>query len=82
MDKLPSLLELGQLVRRTRKQEKLSQKALADLVGVSHVTVLAIEKGTGKARLENAWKILIALGLAGQAPPADKRRETSGKTAS
>jgi len=64
MDKLPSLPELGRIVRQKRKQEKLSQKALADLVGVSHVTVLAIEKGTGQARLENAWKILKGLGLA------------------
>jgi DNA-binding XRE family transcriptional regulator len=38
---------------------------LADLVGVSHVTVIAIEKGTGQARLrlQNAWKILTGMGL-------------------
>lgn len=75
MDKLPSLPELGQIVRQKRKQEKLSQKALADLVGVSHVTVVALEKGTGKARLENAWKILTGLGLAEQTPSTGPRKE-------
>jgi transcriptional regulator with XRE-family HTH domain len=82
MDKLPSLSELGQLVRRKRKQEKLSQKALADLVGVSHVTVLALEKGTGKARLENAWKILTGLGLAEQASPVAQRKEVAERSPS
>lgn len=82
MDRLPSLSELGQLVRRKRKQEKLSQKALADLVGVSHVTVVALEKGTGKARLENAWKILTGLGLAEQASLADQRKEVVYRSAS
>lgn len=82
MDKLPSLSELGQLVRRKRKQEKLSQKALADLVGVSHVTVLALEKGTGKARLENAWKILTGLGLVEQAPSAAQRKEVAERSPS
>lgn len=60
---LPSLSALGELVRSKRRQENLSQKALADLVGVSHVTVLAVEQGTGRARLENVWKILAGLGL-------------------
>lgn len=63
MDNFPPLSELGRIVRQKRRQENLSQKALADLVGVSHVTVVALEKGTGKARLENAWKILAGLGL-------------------
>ncbi len=80
MDRLPALSELGQLVRRKRKQEKLSQKALADLVGVSHVTVLALEKGTGKARLENAWKILTGLGLAEPASSEARREKTASGT--
>ena len=80
MDKLPSLVELGEIVRQKRRQEKLSQKALADLVGVSHVTVLALEKGTGKARLENAWKILTGLGLAEQVSSIDQRKEPGGRS--
>lgn len=76
MDKFPSLSQLGQIVRQKRKQEKLSQKTLADLVGVSHVTVVALEKGTGKARLENAWKILTGLGLAERATSDQPKRPT------
>ncbi len=80
MDKLPSLVELGAIARQKRKQEKLSQKALADLVGVSHVTVLALEKGTGKARLENAWKILVGLGLAEQVSSIGQCKESGGRS--
>jgi len=82
MDKFPSLSELGQIVRQKRKQEKLSQKTLADLVGVSHVTVVALEKGTGKARLENAWKILIGLGLVKNAPTSDRPKRPTGASTS
>lgn len=82
MDKFPSLSELGQIVRQKRKQEKLSQKTLADLVGVSHVTVVALEKGTGKARLENAWKILNGLGLVKSAPASDRPKRPVGASAS
>jgi transcriptional regulator with XRE-family HTH domain len=64
MDRLPSLKTLGERAAQRRKEAGLSQKALADLVGVSHVTVIALEKGDGGLRLENAWKILAALGMA------------------
>lgn len=64
MDRLPSLKTLGARAAERRKEAGLSQKALADLVGVGHVTVIALEKGGGALRLENAWKILAALGMA------------------
>lgn len=64
MDKLPSLRELGARSAQRRKEAGLSQKALAELAGVGHVTVIALERGDGGLRLENAWKILVALGLA------------------
>lgn len=64
MDKLPSLKTLGERAVERRKEAGLSQKALADLAGVGHVTVIALEKGKGTLRLENAWRILIALGMA------------------
>lgn len=66
MDKLPSLKALGVRAARRRKAAGLSQKALADLAGVGHVTVIALEKGEGALRLENAWRILAALGLAAE----------------
>lgn len=66
MDKLPSLREIGIRAAQRRKEAGLSQKALAELAGVGHVTVIALEKGEGALRLENAWRILMALGLASE----------------
>jgi transcriptional regulator with XRE-family HTH domain len=65
--KLPGLKAIAAQALERRKQSGLSQKALADLAGVGHVTVIALEKGDGNLRLENAWRILAALGLAEEA---------------
>ena len=62
--KLPDLKAIAALAVERRKLAGLSQKALADLAGVGHVTVIALERGDGGLRLENAWRILRALGLA------------------
>lgn len=62
--KLPDLKAIATLAVERRKKAGLSQKALADLAGVGHVTVIALERGDGGLRLENAWRILRALGLA------------------
>lgn len=40
------------------------QKELAELAGVHHATVVALEKGKGTLRLVNAWRVLGVLGLA------------------
>ena len=64
MDKLPSLAEIGRRVRERRKAEGLSQKDLAGLTGIGHPSIIALEKGTGRLRLENAWTLLSVLGLA------------------
>lgn len=69
-EKLPSLQELGRRVQEARKRENLSQVALAELIGISHVTIVRLEKGEGNLRLENAWKALSALGLV-ETSPAD-----------
>lgn len=66
MDKLPPLAELAILVAKRRRQEGLTQKALAELAGVSHPVVVNLEKGEGKGRLESAWAILETLGIAAQ----------------
>lgn len=64
MAKLPSLQAIAEAAVARRKMAGLSQKALAELAGVGHVTVIALEKGAGGLRLEGAWRILDALGLA------------------
>lgn len=45
-------------IRRLRfDQDEMTQKALADLVGVSRQTIVAIEKGKYSPSLEVAFKI-------------------------
>ncbi len=63
MTKLPSLPAIAKVAIERRNKAGLSQKALAELAGVGHVTVIALEKGKGGLRLEGAWRILDALGL-------------------
>ena len=63
MIKLPSLQAIAKRVVERRHRAGLSQKALGELAGVGHVTVIALEKGKGGLRLEGAWRILDALGL-------------------
>lgn len=48
---------------RRRKQQKLTQKALAVLAGVSGPTVNSFEQGKTSITLESALKILRCLGL-------------------
>jgi len=74
--KLPDLKTIAAMAVARRKRAGLSQKALADLAGVGHVTVIALEKGEGNLRLENAWRILSALGLAEEGP--DLKRIAGG----
>lgn len=61
--KLLSLRAIAEITIERRKKAGLSQKALAELAGTGHVTVIALEKGKGGLRLEGAWRILAALGL-------------------
>ncbi len=48
---------------KRRKQQKLTQKELAVLIGVSHPTLIHFEQGEKNLSLANALKILDALGL-------------------
>ena len=68
MDKLPPLRRIGRMARERRLAERLSQKELAELAGVHHATVVALEKGEGTLRLVNAWRVLGVLGLAEAGP--------------
>lgn len=51
------------------------QKELAELAGVHHATVVALEKGEGTLRLVDARRVLGVLGLAeGDAGEDDRER--------
>ena len=61
------MLNWAQLVREAvtvRKQERLSQRDIAALAGVTQPTVVKFEKGSTSIRVDSALAILRALSLA------------------
>ena len=54
--------QLGDLVAARRKQLDLRQEDLADLAGVSHRFVQAVESGKETVRLDKLLPLLNALG--------------------
>ncbi len=69
------MLNWERLVREAvtvRKQERLSQRDLAALAGVTQPTVVKFEKGSTSIRVDSALAILRALSLAArqEVPPS------------
>lgn len=54
---------VGVVIRRLRKERKLSQEVLSGLAGLARSHLAMIESGNKKANLETIWKIAIALGI-------------------
>lgn len=76
------LFEIGQHIRRERKQRKMSQSALAELLGMSRSTISQIENGTvqdiGVRKLIRILEVLdleLRVRLAGSPPTLDELRE-------
>ena len=66
------MLDWDQLVDQAiavRKDEKLSQREVATLAGITPPTVIKFEQRSTSIRVENALAILTALGLAGKRTP-------------
>lgn len=55
--------QIGNLIRRARKQRGWSQSLLAERVGVRQGTISLIETGNPAARLDTLLAILAALDL-------------------
>lgn len=55
--------QIGNLVRRVRKKQQLSQTALGQKAGLRQETVSLIETGNPAARLETILAVLAALDL-------------------
>lgn len=55
--------QIGNLIRRARKQRALSQKALGDRAGLRQETISLIENGNPAARIETLLSVLAALDL-------------------
>lgn len=59
-----NLIEIGSVIRQTRKAAKRSQAALAGSLGMSRATVSAIENGTiGEIGIRKVMALCAALGL-------------------
>ena len=54
---------IGERLRRARKDRKVTQLELAARTGVAHSTVVRIERGQTRPRIETVGKIAEALGV-------------------
>jgi HTH-type transcriptional regulator/antitoxin HipB len=61
--------QLGNLIRRARKQQALSQRDLGDRAGLRQETVSLLETGNAAAKLETVLSVLAALNLELQVVP-------------
>lgn len=61
--KLVSTAELGQLVRKTRKEQGLTQLDLAGLAGLSNRFVIDLERGKETLQIKKVLDVLGLLGL-------------------
>ncbi len=58
------MVELGQTIRRTRKQKRLTQAAVAAAVGIGRMTLSQIENGTiQEIGIRKVMRLLDYLGL-------------------
>ena len=64
--------QLGNLIRRARKQQTISQKVLGDRAGVRQETISLLETGTPAARVDTVLLVLAALNLELQVAPRTK----------
>jgi len=60
---LSSAAELGQLVRKTRKEQGLTQLDLAGLAGFSNRFVIDLERGKETLQVQKVLDVLALLGL-------------------
>ena len=64
--------QIGNLIRRARKSQKLSQKDLGAKAGLRQETISLIESGNPSARIETVLTILGVLNLEFQIAPRSK----------
>ena len=57
------LLQLGERLKRARRQKRISSVALAEQVGMSRTTLAAIESGDPSPSMGNYVRVMSALGL-------------------
>ena len=55
--------QLGQIIRKRRKEMNLTQKELSDLCNTGNRFISELENGKGTVQFEKALRIINALGL-------------------
>ncbi len=55
--------DIGELLRRARKRQGLTQQELADLVGVGVRFVSEVERGKGSAEIDRVIDLLRGVGI-------------------
>ena len=66
--------QIGNAIRRARKQRAWSQKALGDRAGFRQETISLIESGNPAAKIETLLALLAALDLEFQIAPRSQGR--------
>jgi len=56
-------LAVGAVIRRLRKERKLSQEVFSGLAGIARSHLAMIETGTKQPNFETVWRIANAFGL-------------------
>ena len=56
-------LAAGRVVRRLRKERKLSQEVFSGLAGLARSHLTMIESGSKQANFETVWRIANAFGM-------------------
>jgi HTH-type transcriptional regulator/antitoxin HipB len=72
--------QIGNVIRRARKKNKLSQKNLADKTGLRQATISMIENGNTSATIDTLLAVLAVLDLEfriGQRSKVEKLTEAS-----
>ena len=68
--------QIGNLIRRIRKKQELSQTQLGEKTGLRQETISLIETGNPSATMETILSVLAALDLEFRIVPRSKGRDT------
>ena len=70
-------LEISELIYDLRKSRRMSQRQLADMIGVSQPYVAKIEEGEENLTIETIVKLLAALKICLKLRPEDRGKRES-----
>jgi y4mF family transcriptional regulator len=63
MEMIQNTKQLGQIIRRIRKDQKLTQKDLAAVSGVGERFIRELERGKETCQIEKSFHVLKMLGM-------------------